>query len=210
MSLNFNIRRWDDLIKFPGKIVVSPASDKEDDFYIMLDAFIYDGVPIALGTNNYGNITIYVILTKNELDNFAENHDKCEFDPNHGIIYPEMLIDEKVYWSGYMCRFREALYNYSNIDVITQNIEFKGKYLVGWDFQHNMDIKEREFLEKLWEVIKASRIPRIHTEILERDREIIKNWENSENKEENKKIIINDLYLSFWLDRMINAIHPKK
>lgn len=204
--LRFDINKWDKLIKFPGKIVASKTQEKEDDTYIILDAFIEDGVPIALGTNNWGTISLYAILTKKELDNFTKNHKISNLDPNHEIIFPEVLIDERVYSSNYMMRFREALYNYSNIDEVSQDLELKGKYLVGWDFQHNMDIKERYFLDKLWEVIKASNVNPVHSEIYERDKEIYREYSNREDN--GTTIIIHDLYLNSWLSRLIKTIHP--
>lgn len=200
--LRFDIDRWDELIKFPGKIVASKPQYTEDDVYIILDAFIEGGVPISLGTNNWGNLSLYAILTREELDNFAKNCERSNFDPNHKIIFPEVLIDARVSNSDYLMRFREALYNYSNIDVTSQGIEFKGKYLVGWDFQHNMDVKDRYFLDKLWEVINVSGVP-VHSEIYERDKEI---YRESSNRED--IILIHDLYLNSWLSRLLNAIHP--
>lgn len=204
--LRFDINKWDKLIKFPGKIVASKTQEKEDDTYIILDAFIEDGVPIALGTNNWGTISLYAILTKKELDNFTKNQKINNLDPNHEIIFPEVLIDERVYSSNYMMRFREALYNYSNIDEVLQDLELKGKYLVGWDFQHNMDIKERYFLDKLWEVIKASNVNSVHSEIYERDKEIYREYSNRE--DDGTTILIHDLYLNSWLSKLIKTIHP--
>lgn len=214
----FNINKWDELIKNPGKIVTNVKKANIEDTHVFLDAFVEDGVPIALKTNNWGTITAHAIVTKEELDSMAEHCNHLPLDQNHGIIFPEVLIDDGEYYEAFIQGFKHALYYYSNIDIEKENIQFKGKYIIGFDFQHfkdEKDIKSPELIDKLWQVLEASKVPNLHYEIIERDRKEYQEWKskqdpNKENDGSEKVHIIDEPYLTLWIGRLINALHYNK